>query len=147
VKKDAVLGTVMVIISSIMIWQADLLPRGNKWDLLGPAAYPKWISWGLLILSVILILSSLRRSGKESWDWSALILPGFTFLILMGYVFIMPMMGFIISTLLFLVILQALLSPSQKKPWLHIACVSLFFTFALYLMSSYLNIQLPVLAL
>ena len=146
-KKDAVLGTVMVIISSIMIWQADLLPRGNKWDLLGPAAYPKWISWGLLILSVILILSSLRRSGKESWDWSALILPGFTFLILMGYVFIMPMMGFIISTLLFLVILPALLSPSQTKTWLHIACVSLFFTFALYLMSSYLNIQLPVLAL
>ncbi|MBL3538474.1 tripartite tricarboxylate transporter TctB family protein [Aminivibrio sp.] len=146
-KKDVALGTVMVIISSIMIWQANLLPRGNKWDMLGPAAYPKWISWALLILSVILILSSLRRNGKESWNWTALILPGFTFLILIGYVFIMPRMGFIISTLLFLVILQALLSPSQKKPWLYIACVSLFFTFALYLVSSYLNIQLPVLAL
>lgn len=146
--KDTILGIGTAILSSVMIWQANLLPRGNKWDLLGPASYPRYISWSLFTLSVLLILLSLRRgNNKEKWDWTSYVLPGITFVILIIYVAIMPHMGFIISTLLFLFTLQYVLSSVEKKPTLRILIITLLFTYGIYFVASYLNVQLPILSI
>ncbi|MGI6783280.1 MAG: tripartite tricarboxylate transporter TctB family protein [Aminivibrio sp.] len=144
-KKDAALGVALSIFSSVMIWQAKLLPRGNKWDLLGPASYPNYISWILLALSVLLILTSLKKSPDETWNLPSLVLPFTTFSILIAYVIIMPKIGFIVSTLLFLLLLQIILSPAEKKPWMQICLISLFFTYGIYYIADYLNVQLPIL--
>ncbi|MGI6358461.1 MAG: tripartite tricarboxylate transporter TctB family protein [Bacillota bacterium] len=143
-KKDTLLGLSMAIVSAVMIWQANILPPGNRWDLLGPSTYPKYVSWGLLLLSAMLLLSSLKTPGKDHWDWSSYVLPGITFLILYAYVVIMPRLGFIISTLGFLAVLQYVLSPVNKKPWLSIGLVSVGFTFGIYyLFTNLLHVNLP----
>ncbi len=143
-KKDTLLGLFMTTISAVMIWQSNILPPGNRWDLFGPATYPKYVSWAMLILSATLLLSSLRTPGKDLWDWSSYVLPGITFLVLYAYVAIMPKLGFIISTMAFLAVLQYILSPLHKKPWLSIGLVSVVSTFCIYfLFTNLLHVNLP----
>ena len=102
---------------------------------------PKLYGVILIILSSLQIFQgiSLMRKGEvkgeenektETWLVPEVIL---TFVFLILYVAILKPVGFLISTILFLVVMIALFSPKEKRNIIKIILISVIFTIAVYL--------------
>lgn len=112
--RDAVVGGLLTVLSVLLLWQTRGIPHPPLIPL-GPAFYPRVILVVFLVLSALLTLSGLRagRAGAGGGDWRAwlvryrLILGGF---VLFGlYVLAMPVLGYLLSTVLFTGAMQWLL--------------------------------------
>ena len=90
----------------------------------------------LAILSVICIIQGIRQmkapakteeTGKklERGDLMAVV---FTFAVIIGYIIIMPYLGFILSTIIYLFLQMLILSPKEKRNIPVFALVTVVFT-------------------
>ncbi|MBQ9197166.1 MAG: tripartite tricarboxylate transporter TctB family protein [Clostridia bacterium] len=89
----------------------------------------------LAILSVLCIIQSLRKmktaaaeepqSKTSKGDLMAVLL---TFIVIIGYVIIMPILGFILSTVIYLFLQMLILAPAEKRNYALFAIVAVVFT-------------------
>lgn len=89
----------------------------------------------LAILSIVCIINGLkniRRADEEKTqdktdkgDAMAVVL---TFVIIIAYVLIMPTLGFILSTMIYLFLQMIVLAPPEKRNYVLFAIVSVVFT-------------------
>jgi putative tricarboxylic transport membrane protein len=52
----------------------------------------------------------------------------FTFAVIIGYVIVMPTLGFILSTIIYLILQMIILSPKEKRNYVLFAIVAVVFT-------------------
>lgn len=152
--RDGVVGLLLLLISAIFYLQAQALPRPSLVPI-GPGFYPEIVLVCLAIFSLLLIAwdflgrrtVSGRLPGKAPAKPTAPPRYGMvlnTFVIFSAYVFALPLLGYLLSTLLFVGVLQALLKPPRAKEWVLLATVALATAFVTYwVFEGYLHVLLP----
>ena len=119
---------------------------GNPWE---PRLYPLIISSGMIILSVILLITELRkiRVGKGSPSVKFSIgqegrVVGLVVILSLIYTAVFDFLGFAISTFIFLEIIMLYISKGKKMLWPTV--IALMFSVGLYyIFSRMLGITLP----
>lgn len=143
--KNLILGVCMAIMALVALQQTQLLPAATR-DPLGPAGFPRLLSLILLFLSVLVMIRSLIRKKIDVADFSIRknSLVVITFVSLAVYVFLlMPRLGFLFSSFIFLWILQYILTPGKKK-YITITLISILFPVVVnYIFREFLYVFLP----
>lgn len=137
---DVLVSAAFAFISIFMFFSTGRFPELNINDP-GPALFPKMLSVILLVLSVALLLSAVFKRRKAVFfehGWKKVL---FTVLLLLLYYFSLDILGFLVSTSLFLIILIRYL---EKRNLLHDVAISVGFTFLIYsVFQLLLNVPLP----
>ena len=136
--KDLILGIVMLLFSGFYLYNAQEIKTRPKLTPSYASARIMPILLGILlaILSVICIIQGIRQmkapakteeTGKklERGDLMAVV---FTFAVIIGYIIIMPYLGFILSTIIYLFLQMLILSPKEKRNIPVFALVTVVFT-------------------
>jgi len=143
--KNLILGVCMAIMALVALQQTQLLPAATR-DPLGPAGFPRLLSLILLFLSFLVMIRSLIRKKIDVADFSIRknSLVVITFVSLAVYVFLlMPRLGFLFSSFIFLWILQYILTPGKKK-YITITLISILFPVVVnYIFREFLYVFLP----
>jgi len=143
--KNIILGVCMAIIALVALHQTQFLPAATR-DPVGSAGYPRVLSLILLFFSVLLVITSLIRKEIDVADFSIRknSLVVITFVSLAVYVFLlMPRLGFVFSSFIFLWVLQYILTPGKKK-YITITLISILFPVVLnYIFREILFVFLP----
>lgn len=142
-KKGGVIEALVFFIISIMgivfsIFSHNAL--NTKWEL-SPYLFPLFISIILFILSISLFVSEFKKESKnssEKSDWKKIII---FVLLSIAYYFLVNILGFIITTLLFVASLFVLLGESR---WWFILILSVSSTMIIWLLFGlFLHVMLP----
>lgn len=158
---NIIIGIILIIFSAFYYFSTSEFPPPSKTENLGPAFFPTLLAASLAILSLLLILTSFffrREPGKEKGgaviqgaerleedsfsadDVSNKFLFG-TIAMSFLYVGVLSILGFLISTPLFLIILIRVLG---YEKWVNNLAASVGLTAALYLLfATALGVALP----
>ncbi|MCG8482838.1 MAG: tripartite tricarboxylate transporter TctB family protein [Clostridia bacterium] len=145
--QDRISGVVLLLLA-ITIWV--LIPYEIKaFDVsqMGPRFFPQFLSIALMVLSGILILKSFNKSGYEEakedetdpWDISELRV-GKIFLLLIIYIGIIEMVGFLISTVVIMSIAMYIL---KVRKWYHYVIFYVIVFIIYYVFKEIMYVQLP----
>ena len=114
------LGIFILLFSGIMFYQTTQLDFNDKVASIGPDYWPQIILGGMLVLSVLLIADTVRRKEILVGDkpaerplkaqnlW-------FTLALMFVYTYAMQYLGFVLSTLLFLLVTMWMLELRRPK--------------------------------
>ena len=143
--RDGIGGLVCLAGSLLLLWasrditQPALVP-------IGPAFYPRIVLGVTAALSAAVLATDLwRRRATAAPAPVSYRLVLLTFVIFTLYVFVLPLLGYRVSTLLFVGTLQATLDPPRRaRDWLMVGVVAVVSTVATYFVfERYLNVLLP----
>lgn len=115
-KRDVIYGIVLLLFCGVLYWQTSDLPRGTSKIFASRADVYVWF-WLIILaaLAIILIINALRKKNMEMLPpiWSNIGVVSIISLVV--YLAIMPYLGFLISTFLFLFAAIVASSRTQKK--------------------------------
>lgn len=136
--RDLILGIVMLLFSGFYLINAFQIKTRPKLTPSYASAQIMPVLLGVLlaILSVICIFQGIRQmktaggteeqtKKKDKGDIMAVV---FTFAVIIGYIIVMPYLGFILSTMLYLFLQMNILAPAEKRNYLLFAIVAVVFT-------------------
>lgn len=140
-----IISGIVLIIFSIYIYYLTLNFPTQK-GTLGPASFPRILVILIAILSLIMILQSLKRKDakiQESIEDKRGILFVILFIILfIAYSFLMNFLGFFLSSILFLFITSILLDKKNFLVKIIFSVVTSILIF--YVFKTILKVSLPV---
>ena len=136
--KDLVLGIIMLALSGFYLYFATQIKTRPKLTPSYASAQiiPRLLGILLAILSVILIFQGVKKmrsqenqadDGKKM-DRGDLIAVVLTFAVIIGYILILPELGFCLSTVIYLFLQILVLSPKEKRNYVLFAIVAVVFT-------------------
>lgn len=134
--KDLILGVFLLalgIFYTVYAQQIKTRPKLTP-SYAGARVFPTLLSILLIILSVCMILQSIRRlkadDTEETQKMSKVDLFSIllTFAAMVVYIIILPYLGFMISTVIFLFAQITILAPKEKRNYLLFAIVAVVFT-------------------
>jgi putative tricarboxylic transport membrane protein len=158
---NIIIGIVLLIASAFYYHSTAEFPPPTKTENLGPAFFPTLLAAALALLALLMILNSLRARGAADKEKDGAVIQGaerleedsfsaddisYTFLLgTIGlsflYVGLLSILGYLISTPLFLIILIRLLG---YEKWMNNLAASVGLTAALYLLfATALGVSLP----
>lgn len=125
---DRVLGGVGLALAAFYAWAATIIPEPFSADAVGPAGFP-------YIIAIVLALSSvyfvLKPDPEPRWPaLNRLAEIGFALLVMFAYAWALPVLGFLIST----VIITAYLAWRLGSPPWEAVAVGLGTSIGLYLL-------------
>lgn len=152
--RDGVAGLICLALSIGML----VLTRGLAQSSLvpiGPDFYPRIVLIIMAVLSAMLIASDLWRQRAQAAPVTApaatapekrnYLLVGITFAVFAGYVVLLPLVGYRLSTFLFMAALQAVFEPPRSaRRWIVLlisALVTAAVTYTVF--EHYLSVLLP----
>jgi putative tricarboxylic transport membrane protein len=144
--RDGIAGLILFGISLVLFVQSLGLPSLPIVPV-GPGFYPRIVLGFLGLASLALVVQDFMRArsaaAPEARRNYRLVIA--LFVIFGGYVALMPLIGFRLSTLLFVAAVQATLDPPRgPAQWAVLAAVALGTVFATYLVfERYLLVLLP----
>lgn len=109
----------------------------------GPGLFPFISGGGISILCMIWLVTNLKsmQSHEPLWKKGEFRAPLLAVIIIVAYTALMDQLGYILSTILFLVAWQVFI---EREKWLKIAIITVIGTAAMYLLFSYLlSVPLP----
>lgn len=150
---DIVVGVFFMVLSAIIIVMAQMLPKSKVMDI-GPDFMPMVIGIITFILAAILTFLSIKNfkmraaeidpSGIAECDYKRVLE---SILLVLIYVFLMRPVGFILTTLVFLLAQMLVLSPDNergKAAIIKLAIIDVLFTFVVFFLFRYgFKIVLP----
>lgn len=150
---DIIVGIFFMLLSVIMIGMAKMLPKSKVMDI-GPDFMPMVIGVVTLLLSAALLFLSVKNfkmhvaeidpASIEACDYKRVLSSVILMLI---YVFTMKPIGFIVATLVFLLLQMTVLSPDEernKKSIIKLAVIDVVFTLVVFFLFRYgFKIVLP----
>jgi putative tricarboxylic transport membrane protein len=160
-KTNIVIGLILLGVSGFYYFSTKDLPPPTKTENLGSAFFPTLLAGLLAILALLLIVNSLfsRRAsdqgeekaaiaGAERLEEDSFFGEGISYKFLLGtaalctlYVILLPIIGYLISTPLFLISLIRLM---RKGKWVANVTISILLTASLYLLfARALGVSLP----
>lgn len=143
--RDGVAGLVCLAGSLFLLWTSRGLPQPALVPI-GPAFYPRILFGVTAALGLALVLADLWRGGDRppapTVSYRLVVL---TFLIFAVYVFLLPVLGYRVATLLFVAVLQATLDPpGSGRAWGLVVAMAVGATVVTYyVFEVYLNVLLP----
>ena len=149
-RRDLITGLVCLAASLGLLALTAGLPGPSLLVPVGPAFYPRIVLGITALLSAALVVQALyaaRRSGATAPDDArpnyALVVTSFA--VFGGYVAVLPLLGFRIATVVFLLALPPLLErPRGSRAWAVMVIVALVTSFATFhLFQDYLSVLLP----
>lgn len=145
--RDGIGGLACLAGSLVLLWSSRDIPQPALVPI-GPAFYPRIVLGVTAVLSTALLATDLARRRPSTApprprvSYRLVIL---TFLVFTLYVFVLPLLGYRVSTMLFVAALQATLDPPRRaRDWALVAVmaiVSMLVTY--YLFERYLSVLLP----
>lgn len=147
---DALVGIIVALAGLVYVFTAYNLPRSTVGAPLSPSYFPLLLGGVLVVLGILLFIRSdmsksieslknLKNMSKNEKANSKLII--ITCAICILYAVIFNVLGFVISTIVFL---EAMLYLTNKKEILKNTIVSLCFSIGVYIIfSNFLGIILP----
>ncbi|MDQ0256626.1 hypothetical protein J2S74_004048 [Evansella vedderi] len=153
---EILIGIVIIILCIIIYFQSGDFPYFNEVHL-NAGSFPKLIAILLAFLSLILVISKVKellskRAELEKVDVKVYVkklikeykLVFFTLFSLLGYIFLMQYIGFIVTTILFIIVTGYVIGPKSKKDLLIISLVSVIITFSVYaFFQNVLHVRFP----
>lgn len=143
---DIVVSIFFMVISAIIIIMAMQLPKSQVMDI-GPDFMPIVISSISFILAAVLLVQSLRRFKRNAAELEGKTLPQYDYkrvilsiILVLIYVVVMQPVGFIVSTLVYLILQMLVLAPEDKrskKDIIVLVIISIVFTLAVYFLFRY----------
>ena len=136
--KDLILGIVMLLFSGFYIYYAQQIKTRPKLTPSYASAkiMPTLLGILLAVLSAVCIFQGIRKAMAKDTseektkklgkgDMMAVV---FTFAVIIGYILIMPVLGFILSTIIYLFLQMLILAPAEKRNYVLFAIVAVVFT-------------------
>ena len=138
--RDLILGIVLLALGIVYTVMADQIKRGNKLvqrnvgDFAHARIIPTLLGILLIILAVAIIIQGIKHFKEDDGesvkkmsrvDVFSIIL---TFAAMILYIIILPYLGFILSTILYLFGQITVLAPKDKRNYLLFAIVAVVFT-------------------
>jgi putative tricarboxylic transport membrane protein len=143
--RDGVAGLVCLAGSLFLLWTSRGLPQPALVPI-GPAFYPRILLGITAALSLVLLAGDLwRRGARPPSPPVAYRLVVRTFVVFTVYVFLLPVLGYRVATLLFVGGLQAALDPPRSaRAWALVAVMAIGSTIVTYyVFEIYLSVLLP----
>lgn len=142
-------GTVVFLFSAFLFQESTKLQRMYGTSIPGTGFLPFWLSLGMAGLSLLLVVNAARRqTAPSSIAWPAgrgLAWILSTIVALGAYVFLMTVVGYILSTFALMAMLVRMLSSYR---WYTVAAVSLATSLCVYaIFAMWLQMELPTGAL
>jgi putative tricarboxylic transport membrane protein len=154
--RDRVFAIVVLLFTSVMLWETMSVPGPTSWQPYGSNFFPRIVLVILGVLSLALLVRSfvVRLPVATPTDEPGLDAAAFwqryrrTFFLFAGfglYAWLLPRLGFIIASLLFVGSMQALLlGRVRPRQALMIGLLTVGVTLALYATFTYgLRVRLP----
>ncbi len=151
--RDGIAGLVCLAASLGLLAATIGLPGPNLLVPVGPGFYPRIVLGITAALALALIIADIINQQRKTTTAPAATpdtapnygLVAATFLIFILYVAALPYLGFRLSTLAFVAVLQSTLRPPRSlKQWIIVAITALVTTAVIYVMfDSYLAVLLP----
>ena len=144
-KINYVIGTLMLLLAGYVFMTSSTYPTGDK--TLGPAFFPDLAAGGLVFFSIsLMVQTAMDHTTSERIEG-----PGVIFWMangaLMAYLLLMPILGFLTTTPVFLYgvgMYMAYKAGEGKLWWKKLIASSVITTGALYyLFATLLNVPLP----
>ena len=138
--RDLILGIILLAVGIFYTVMAQQIKQGNKLIQrnVGTFAHariiPTLLGILLMVLAVILIIQGVLRLKKDDEDPGKkmskvdMISIALTFAAMILYIIILPKLGFILSTILYLYGQITILAPKNKRNYLLFAIVAVVFT-------------------
>ena len=143
--RDGIAGLICLAGSLFLLWVSRGLPQPALVPI-GPAFYPRILFGVTAALSLALIASDLWRRGQRPAaapvSYRLVVL---TFAVFTVYVYLLPLLGYRLATLLFVGGLQAALDPPRTtRAWALVVIMAVASTVVTYyVFEVYLNVLLP----
>jgi putative tricarboxylic transport membrane protein len=147
-------GIICLVLSLGMLVLTRGLPQ-SSFVPVGPDFYPRIVLVLMAVLSVLLIAADLWPQGAKGAEAPAPAAPasekrnyrlvGVTYAVFSGYVILLPLVGYRVSTFLFVAALQAVFeSPRGLRRWSLILVSALATSLVTYIVfNDYLSVLLP----
>ena len=135
--RDLILGIVMLLFSGFYLYFAQQIKTRPKLTPSYASAkiMPTLLGILLALLAVFCIVQGIRQlktaeteKNTKKLDRGDLMAVVFTFAVIIGYVIILPMLGFCLSTIIYLILQMIILAPPAKRNYLLFAIVAVVFT-------------------
>jgi putative tricarboxylic transport membrane protein len=139
---DRITGYILLIIGVATAWSSIHLSMG-KWRHPGPGFFPFGLALVIILLSLVLVLKRWKKDPSPSpfWPGRTWLRPLLGVLSLIFYALVVDIIGFILTTFLFLVIWMWVI---ERLRWRTIFSISIGTTVALYLIFNFfLEVPLP----
>lgn len=150
---DIVVGIFFMVLSAVMIAMARMLPKSKVMDI-GPDFMPTVIGVIAFVLAALLLFLSIKnfklnakeieKASIEDCDYKRVLA---SIILVLVYVFMLQPIGFIICTLVFLLLQMLVLSPDDergKKDIIKLAVIDVIFTMVVFFLFRYgFKIVLP----
>lgn len=147
---DIGLGVFLLVICGSTIFEANQLPESD-FEPLGPAFLPLWLSWGILILSAVVLFRGIKMVIKNPGGgvkppavFSSLAF--YSVLLMVAYVAVMyfDILGYRTASIIFITALGYMLSHFQTRALITSLVIALITTFSThYIFTKVLVIALP----
>ncbi|MDT8860901.1 tripartite tricarboxylate transporter TctB family protein [Alkalihalobacillus sp. MEB130] len=148
---NRIFSLVVLIVAIVLFIESRSFSDKSVGQTFAPSSFPTAIIFIMTVLAIVLLISSFKEKHSilllfqrikgyilEHWRVLALIA------ILYVYISVMPIIGFLISTMLFLLIVFSILRPWRKAFLVTNVVVSLVLPFTIqYVFQQFLNIYLP----
>ena len=150
---DIVVGVFFMALSTALIVMARMLPKSKVMDI-GPDFMPMCIGVVTLILATILTCLSIRNFRMHVKELENCSIPDCDYkrvlesiILVLAYVFILKPVGFIVSTIIYLMLQMLVLSPDDergRKDIIKLAVIDIIFTLIVFFLFRYgFKIVLP----
>lgn len=144
---STILGSALVLFSGGMLYLVSQFSEAaEEFRALSPKFFPEILSWALLFLGAVILLQGVRRPAKLVFETrptrEALIRAVLFVLLVGGNLYLLPRLGFAITSALFMMLSQHLLG--ERKFLLNILRTALFVGALYYLFSILLRVPLPI---
>ena len=134
--KDLILGVVMLAFSGFYLFFAQQIKTRPKLTpgYASAKIMPTLLGVLLAILSVFCIVQGIRKmkaadeAQAKKLDRGDLMAVVFTFAVIIGYILVMPILGFILSTVIYLILQMLILAGAEKRNYLLFTIVAVVFT-------------------
>ena len=135
--RDLILGIVMLLVSGLYLFFAQQIKTRPKLTpgYASARIMPTLLGVLLAVLSILCIVQGLRKlkepetdSQAKKMDRGDLAAVLLTFAVIIGYILILPVAGFILSTILYLFLQMIILSPAEKRNYGLFCLVAVVFT-------------------
>ena len=138
--RDLILGVFMLALSGFYLYFAQQIKTKPKLtpSYASDRIMPTILGILLAILSIFLIIQGVKKlkahddeevKKMERADVMAVV---FTFAIIIAYIILLPYLGFILSTMIYLLFQMIILAPSDKRNIVLFAVVAVVFTLLVF---------------
>lgn len=144
---STILGSVLVLFSGGMLYLiSQFSDAAEELRALSPKFFPEMLSWVLLFLGTVILLQGVRRPPKRVFEvrpTREAVIRAILFVLLVGgNLYLLPRLGFAVTSAIFMMLSQHLLG--EKKFMLNILRTILFVGALCYLFSVLLRVPLPI---